>query len=175
MRYEFQTVLKTDKMQYSKWLVLCVVGILIGAFALIYELKPEHRQYLATLSGICILISIILSTDKTTIILDGYKLRIERTILIIPVVKQYNVDRIENLNFSKNVRSKIYTSRGHVKVMGLDVTPESMKKYYYHPEIIEFNYEGKKITIGRFKKEFNAKLLIGKINMKQNNLAQHRT
>ncbi len=174
MKYEFQSNLTPDKLQFSKWVVPCILGILIGTFAFSLELKSEYGQYLAILAGIFFLISMMHSTEKTTIILDGYKLRIERTILKIPRVKQYNIDRIENLNFKKDVKSKFYIQRGHVEVLGLNVTPESMKRYYYHPEIIEFIYEGKKITIGRFKKKFNAKLLVGMINMKKNNYAQYR-
>lgn len=167
MKHDFQSNLKPDKLHYSKWVVPCILGIIIGAFAFTHELNSEYGQYFAILSGIFILISIILSTESTKIILDGYKLRIERRILKIPRIKQYNIDRIENLIFKKNVKSRIYISRGHIKIMGVDVTPESMKKYYYHPEIIEFKYEGKKITIGKFKKKFNARLLVEKINTKR--------
>ena len=49
---------------------------------------------------------------------------------------------------------------------GIDVTPESMKNYYYHKEIISFEYERRNIEIGKWKKKFDAKILYDLIKQK---------
>ncbi len=75
------------------------------------------------------------------------------------MMKTYDLMRIEKLKYEKKVKSDFYSSHGSVKVMGLNVTPESMKTYYYHNEIISFKFKNKLVELGKWKKEFGGEKL----------------
>ena len=172
MRDTFNKELKTDKIYFTKWVYLIFFGLLLGIAAFGISQNTQFTLKLAVVSGLLILTGIALFNEKTSIRLVGNELIIEHTIFGKLIPKYFDIKRIENLSYRKHVKSNFYSSKGEIRVMGIDATPESWKEYYYHNEIISFNYDGKKIEIGKWKKEFEAKQLYNLIRQK-NDDAQH--
>ena len=72
------------------------------------------------------------------------------------LTKHYKIREIKNIRYRQNVKSDNYTSKGHIKVLGKDVTPEEWKTYYYHKEILQFDYKNEDIKIGEYAERFDA-------------------
>ena len=166
MDKSFIKELKNDKLTYSKWFIIIVVGLICGIVGFIAELPHEYRIILFIVSIIILIFGFYLSSERINLTVEGNNLLIENNIFFIKN-KCYSIEKIQNLKYSKNVKSSIYTQSGHVKVLGVDATPESWKEYYYHKEIVSFNYEGKEIEIGKWKKEFEGKRLVEIIKEKK--------
>ncbi|HBG71697.1 MAG TPA: hypothetical protein DDX57_13020 [Bacteroidales bacterium] len=149
-------------------MILIIIGAVFGYISFIIQYDPLLKLICAVVSGSLIIIGIILSQRKQSICLTSSELKIVTTILNNQKEKSYLLNKIENLQYEENLKSNVYTSKGQVKVMGIDVTPESMKNHYYHKEIISFDYEGRSIEIGKWKKKFDGKILYNMIKQINN-------
>ena len=168
MSVTFEAELKNDKFYYSKPVITIIIGIVIGIIT--YQtLNQQDLSYVLYLISIIIFsVGILLLFEKRSIKYDGHNLIIENSVLGFSKFKYFDVKRIQNLTYRKNVKSNVYRSKGEIRVMGFDTTPESWKEYYYHKEVISFNYQGKKIEIGKWKKPFNGEQLVNQLNNKIN-------
>lgn len=159
MKRTFYTELKTDKYLYSRTFNFLIPGVILGYFSYASPFFNEIKLIGILISMILIFIGLVLATERISLRFDGLKLIIDRKYLGISNLKHYELKKMRELRFDKNVKSNQYRKRGEVKVMGMDMTPENMKKYYYHPEIVSFKYENKRIQIGKWKKPFEGKKL----------------
>jgi hypothetical protein len=159
MDKSFTKKLKNDRLTNSKWFIIIVFGLICGLVAFIAELPYEYSKVLFIVSVIILIFGFYLSLERIIVKIEGNNLLIENTIFFVKN-KCYSIEKIKNLKYSRNVKSSSYTQSGHIKVLGVDVTPESLKEYYYHKEIVSFSYEGKEIEIGKWKKEFGGKKLV---------------
>lgn len=159
----FEIELKNEKMSYSQWFIFTIaglVGVFIGTMAKV-EIKIQLSIY--TISVVALLYGLILIQKKIFIGIEGKNFFIKTNLLGRIGIRYYRIDSIDNLKFLKNVNSGISVSRGHIKVMGIDATPESWKEYYYHKELICFEHLGKQVDIGKWKKPYGGEELVQKI------------
>jgi hypothetical protein len=137
-------------------LVLVSVG-----FALLYSTTKADNTLTLVFVGI---LGLALIASSIWLFAHKTRLKLSKTHLILTYTlfnfgfktKEFEIYQIENLKLKQNVKSDSYTSKGHVKVMGIDKTPESWKTYYYHKELLQFEYKNKYITIGEYAERFDA-------------------
>lgn len=141
-----------------------VIGLVLGGLALLMEAKLLIKIILGLCSVLSFLIAKVLSTKEMWIRLDEEQLVVERKILKSTKKKVYNISKIKSLTYQLKVKSETYTTTEHTRVLGVDMTPESKKKYYYHPEILTFYYENRKVTIGKYKEAFGVEEICQRIN-----------
>ena len=156
----FTSELKNNQLFNSIWMTMFIMGLVLGAIAFVSRMDQDIRLILAIIAGVLIVFGLLLSQDRLIIKVEGNTLIIERTFLSRLKVKYYDIKKIEDLNYQQNVKSIVDTSNVKVRILGMVVTPENGKEYYYHKEILSFIYEGKRIKIGKWKKEFNGKALV---------------
>jgi hypothetical protein len=169
MKEEFNVELRPDKFYFSKWLLILIIGLLIGLIFPYIQYIKEYPFYIYIISGMIIVYGLILTQEKKFLLIDGKNFIIETRLINRIKLKKYKIENITNVKYRQNVKSNIYSSTGSVKVGGIDLTPESMKEYYYHNEILSFEYEGEKVEIGMWKKEFDGKNLVRIIENIKNN------
>jgi hypothetical protein len=155
---EFRTELKPDKLSHRIWIYIIAIGVFCGIYA--YSSMNNGLQLpLFGLSLAMIMAGLLISRDTIAISINGNELIIEKYVFGRLKVKSINIDEIEDLTYRENVKSNVYVSKGHVKVFGMDATPESWKEYYYHPEILSFHHQNRRYVFGKWKKAFNGKQL----------------
>jgi hypothetical protein len=145
------------------------LGFIILILVVLIAIAIKSRLF----SSVFIIVSstvLIITTKITT------RLKLNKTKLILEysiwnyslLAKYYNIDRIINLKYRQNVKSDTYTSKGHIKFLGQDLTPEEWKTYYYHKEILQFDYKDKYINIGKYSERFDGKIFYELITAMQN-------
>jgi hypothetical protein len=158
------TEIRNDKILNSKWVVIVIIGFILGLISLNLPIDNEYSIYLVFGAGLVAVYGLLLSQERTFIKIEGNDFIIEKQFFGSRRAIRYNIKKIENIKYRLNVKSNTYTSAGHVRVLGIDTTPESWKKYYYHKEILSFNCNGKYVEIGKWKKAFGAKDWAAKIS-----------
>ncbi len=158
MHERLKQELINDKFYFSKSIYLIFAGLFIGAITLTQIIDFEVKTFALLISGFLILTG-LLNNNKITVRVRGNQLMIEKYVFGKTLVKTYNLNEITNLKYNKHVKSNHYTSTSSIKIMGIDVTAESSKNYYYHNEVISFKYKNKVVEIGKWKKRFNGKKL----------------
>jgi len=156
---QFEKKLVNDKMYLSVWIYFVLAGILFG-IAFYGQTKNDDLKlpgYIA--SGVLVLVGFVLSKNYMRIRVAADELIIEKYQFGKLIMKIYDLKKIEKLKYKRRVKSNVYTTSGRIKVMGMDLTPESWKKYYYHKEIISFTYEGRFVEFGKWKQSFDGKNL----------------
>jgi len=170
MAVTFEAKLKTEKWTNSKGFIVLVVGFFGGFMVWYGSMQEEVRVLLLVVAGIVMIIGLLFLSEITIIKISGKELIIERNILGKARIKRYLIDKIENLNYRRNVKSNFYTSHGSVRIFGVDRTPESWKKYYYHKEVIRFYYEGNRVQFGKWKNAFGGASLVEELRRINPNL-----
>lgn len=166
MNRHFNTELITDKFYFSVWIYFILAGIIVGVGSYM-EAIDETLQIIGYIaSGVMVLAGFVLSKNIIRIRVSDDELIIEKYLFGKLTTKFYKLQHIEDLKYQQHVKSSVYFSNGSVKVMGMDLTPESMKKYYYHKEIISFMYEGRSIELGKWKKAYDGQQLYSLLNKK---------
>lgn len=159
----FEIELKNEKISYSQWFIFSLLG-LAGVFAgTMANIDTAVQLSIYTISVIALLYGLLLIQKKIFIGIEGKNFFIKTSLLGRIRSKYYKIEFIENLVFLKNVNSGIAVSKGQIKVMGIDVSPGSLKEYYYHKELICFEYMGKKVDIGKWKKPYGGSDMVQKI------------
>ena len=69
---------------------------------------------------------------------------------------------IRSLNYEEYVKSSVSISHGRPNIVG----DQPLESFYYHPEIINFNYKNSHYRIGKWRKKFNGNDLYKLINNK---------
>jgi hypothetical protein len=155
----YKCQLNADKIYFSVWFIILIIGLIGILISFISNLEQEIQTILIAISTSLIFIGFFLSQIRTNILIEDNDFKIDYSLFTKHFIRVYDIKMITNLNYKKNVKSNFYTSLGQIKVMGTDVIPENWKKYYYHKEIISFNYNGIKVEIGKWKREFNGERL----------------
>lgn len=106
-----------------------------------------------------VVISANIKEYRESVSLNGGKLLIEQQTRFRKTKTLILISELSDLEFRRNVKSNQYTTSGRVRVLGMDVTPESMKTYYHHPEVITFTYRNERFEIGKWKKAFGGEEL----------------
>ena len=103
---------------------------------------------------------------KTKIRLSDDALIIENYFLGKISSKEYSLSKIENLSYNRLVKSNysISTSSTKIKILGIDLSPESSNEHYHHNEIISFKYAEDIVEIGKWKKYFDGESLFNLLN-----------
>ena len=116
--------------------------------------KPEFRILASiALLGLAVF-SFYLYNRKTVVTLTENELFIQKRALGKWKSKVYDISKIKDLKHEEMVKSDSYTSAGRVRVLGMDKTPESWKKYYNHPEVITFTFKNSTIEVGKYSQHF---------------------
>ena len=147
-------------------LPLVLVGV---GSALLYSTTNADNTLTLVFVGILgfasIASSIWLFANKTTLKLSKTHLISTHSLFGFGIKNQeFEIDKIKNLKIRRNVKSESYTSKGHIKVMGIDKTPESWKTYYYHKEVLQFEYEKDYYYFGKYCKPFEAETFFNLIS-----------
>lgn len=153
VQYIFKRPLENDIP--STTLLLAVTGVFFRVFSCLNYFDTYLRIVFGAIAAFLIIASSVIVKQRQFIVLTSSDLRVVTTFFSIRFEKTYLLEHIKNLSYKKHVKSDSYTSSGHAKILGVDVTPESMKEYYYHHEILQFDYEGRKIELGKWKKSFD--------------------
>lgn len=164
-----KTKLANDNLLYTKWFITLILGSIGLLFTLLIDETIELKPIVYITSLLLVSFGIVYSQLKSFIELDNNKLVVSSELFGIMKIAEYEICKMEDLSFQKNVKSTVYTSSSEVKVMGIDVTPESEKNYYHHKELITFFYEGRKVEIGKWKKQFGAQTIVEMI-LNRNNM-----
>lgn len=163
------TELSNEKIFQSRWFKTVIVGFILGTISFNIPIGEKYSILLSICAGLIAVYGLILSQERTFIKIEGIDFIIEKQLFGSNKAIRYNIKRIENIKYRLNVKSNTYNSSGHVRILGIDTTPESWKKYYYHKEILSFNYDNIYIEIGKWKKAFGAKNLVTQIKDIKNN------
>lgn len=157
-----------DRHEFSLWLIILIIGLVLllsNIYIITISDTIEIIQIiLISIASILVLVGLFLSNERNYIFIDKYNLVEHKNIFGIHFNKKYEIKEISNLILESNVKSNIYTSQSTFKFGGFEYTPESSKKYYYHKNILSFYHNGKVIEIGKWKKPFNANLILSTIN-----------
>lgn len=172
MNNKFENELKPDRLYFSPWFYCIILSVIFGLIAYNFYNENEKWNNFTIISVSFFLIGIILSRHKVIIRVEGNNLLLIKSLFSNPKINYYDLNKIDNLSYKRDVKSILYFSNGQVRVMGVDVTPDSMRRYYYHKEILSFDFDGKRIHIGKWKKDFNGEKLY-KIIKEISNKAQH--
>ncbi|MFC4740343.1 hypothetical protein ACFO3U_10095 [Flavobacterium ponti] len=160
--------IKNERFEYTLWFIFLLsgIGLVFGsAFAIANSDTLENGFIiLITLGSILVLVGLFLSNEKKNIIVDKYYLILNKSIFGIQFNKKYELKKISNIHLEKNVKSNIYTSSKKYSFGDYEYIPESSKKYYYHKNILSFHYNNEVIEIGKWKKNFDANLVLNTIN-----------
>lgn len=166
MNEQFNSLLINDRFYFSKWIYFLLAGLIIGLFSFA-ELRNEPAGILAfVISGLLISLGFLSKNDNTRVRVMGGSLTIEKRLFGRTRIEKYEIKMLEKIEYKRMVKSDFYTSHGNVKIMGVDATPESLKKYYYHKEIVSFEFQGRTVELGKWKKGFEGKKLFLLLNEK---------
>lgn len=131
------------------------------ALTLILLYNSKNCELLVySIIAVIIALNIVLHGHKKYITLETERLIITYSFMGLSHHKKYWLNQIESMYYQKMVKSDVYTSNVHAEVLGVDVTPEHTKKYYYHPEVIRFYYVNRRVVIGKWKKQFDGEKLV---------------
>lgn len=155
----YREQLKPDGFYFSLWFICFMIGGFIWLILTNSDVDQEIKPICTSIALTIIFIGILVSQIKTSILIHNQDLILIKSFFGKHFTQGYHLERIKNVRYQKNVRSGFSVSPGEIKVMGMNATPESWKDYYYHTEIVSFDYEGKKITIGKYKRKFNGERL----------------
>ncbi|UTW66973.1 hypothetical protein KFE94_02330 [bacterium SCSIO 12643] len=162
----FHTELKNDRISVNPKLklLLAIAGIivLINLNDLLISLVGS------SICVVLIIISIFQLGKRHVIILTAESLYYETWIFGQRFIDTYHISEIKDLMYRKFVKSDLETTAARQKVFGVDVTPDSSRTFYIHPEIVQFSYQGKTISIGKYKEEFGGQKLFDLITELQN-------
>jgi len=159
MNYKYENELVADKVYMGKWIFFLFAGVIIAAISYQNITEKDMQLGLYFISAVSILLALLSFNDRTILRVSANEFIVVKYFFSKQFYKSYDISKIEELKYDEKVKSEMYYSSGTVKVLGMDVTPDSMNKYYYHNEIISFIYENKFIEFGKWKEGFDGKIL----------------
>lgn len=166
MREEFKVELKVDNFSLTKPFFLFVLAAISGVYIYQNQTSNPYFWLLFLIPVLIFLSGVYFATEQSFLSFNGSDVILMKSNLGMCKYKYYDIKKIENLELNTHVKSNVSMASAHIRVLGMDVTPESMMDYYYHKEVLSFYYEGKKIEIGKWKKAFDGKKLADVIKNK---------
>ncbi len=140
-----------------------ILGLIIGLFICFYAIVAvQSTMYQLSLFILALFIYFFvrfISKSEEIVEVKGTILNIQKYSFGIRKEISIPLSEISRLKYQTHIKSDTYTSKGHIRFLGIDKTPEEWKTCYYHPELITFNHNNKRYEIGKWKKPFNGQLL----------------
>lgn len=146
----FRAELKNEKLGFNCWFYLFVGGAILFVLSRATNELEQGARIMSWAALFLIVAGGLTYRDNTSIYLRGQQLVIEKRLLGKIVFRNYELKKMSQLEFEQNVQSILYTTGSTPSKRSVYLNKDN-KEYYFHKEVLSFQYEGKTVEIGKWK------------------------